>query len=451
MSSVGGAGDIETLLQRIGETGALPDAYAADPGSLFLAIHHQWVENGGTVAGKTRNSVRNLMDLLKAAGTPVPSLRSKLKGETRLRQGDAAALLDTYFSHWSFEVSDDGDQLGYLRLESTNLKQAHRAILQSLFGSHESVLLSKTENERMVRPRNVAAQPVSSSIFLAGRDITTENFKISKAFVHISRIGSVAGPTTPAAIRRFSEVMDGYWKIDRNDELDRYLIWIVDPGDRDISNDDSLAAFSNAEQLATFLRAVRLLSDPDAETRWRWLSSHAVVLVGSIDRATIDRLYASHSKDLQATTADADIIRRSVKYSHFLLDASPPSWLRSLEFTQLYGQDLEALESSSFLLCLDEAETHWSYFGYAPANPPILANDGKQSYVKALELGSPGAAYDRVASIAYAAARFRLGLSGPEDRTEEQLRSILILRHLDFAVFRLSEFLNAEMLSRSPP
>ncbi len=102
MTSVGGKADIEALLERIGETGKLPEPYAGDPGSLFLAIHHQWVENGGTVAGKRRHSIRTLEELLRAEGTPVASLRSKLNGETRLKDDDAGALLDVYFSRWNF-------------------------------------------------------------------------------------------------------------------------------------------------------------------------------------------------------------------------------------------------------------------------------------------------------------------------------------------------------------
>jgi len=451
VSSVGAMRDIESLLQRIGETGALPDPYAADAGLLFLAIHDQWVKNGGTVAGKRRNSIQTLADILRGEGNPVASLRSKINGETRLRISDAVALLDIYFSRWNFEANNNDDKLGYLPLKATDLEQARRLIIEALFGNQNAILLPRIEKDRKVRSRNAEAQLDSFSSFLAGRDVTTENFKISKAFVHISRIGSVEGPTTATAIRRFCEFINDYWKIDLKDNAGRQLIWVVDPGDRDINNDDSLAAFSNAEQLATFFRAVRLLSDPAAEARWKWLSNHAAVLVGSMDPATIDRLYASHFEELGAITADADLVRQGIKYSHFLLDTSPPNWLRSTQFAQLYGKDLEALENSSFLLCLDEAETRWRYFGYAPAVPPILAKDGKKSFVKFLELGSPGPAFDRVASIVHAAASFRLGSPGSEDGKEEQLRSILILRHLDFAVFRLSEFLNAETLSRSPP
>ena len=66
MTSVGGKADIEALLERIGETGELPEPYAADPGSLFLAIHRQWVENGGTVAGKRRHSIRTLEELVES-------------------------------------------------------------------------------------------------------------------------------------------------------------------------------------------------------------------------------------------------------------------------------------------------------------------------------------------------------------------------------------------------
>ena len=245
--------------------------------------------------------------------------------------------------------------------------------------------------------------------------------------------------------------MDEYWKIDTSDNIDRSLIWIVDPGDRDIYNDESLAALANAERLATFFRSVRLLSDENAEARWRWLSSHAVVLVGSVDRVVIDRIYASHSEKFESISTDVDVVRRSVKYSHFLLDVSPPSWLRSTQFTKLYGENLQNLESSAFLLYLDDAETCWRYFGYAPADPPILAKNGKVSFAKYLELGSPGPSFDRVASIVHAAASFRLSMHNPNIGEEERFRSLVILRHLDFAVFKLVEFLNAEKLSSPPP
>ena len=233
------------------------------------------------------------MDLLEAAGTPVPSLRSKLNGETRLRQVDAVALLDTYFSHWSFEASDDGDQLGYLRLDSTNLKQAQRAIIHSLFGKQDSILLPNRRKTQRTSYKNVEEEHSDTAMFLAGSDFLIENFRSSKSIITVSRIGSVAGPTTSTAIRRFCQIIDDYWKADLDDNADRYLIWIVDPGDRDITNDESLAAFSNAEQLATFLRSVRLLSDSVADARWQWLSTHSVVIFGSMDRTVTDRIYSS--------------------------------------------------------------------------------------------------------------------------------------------------------------
>ena len=450
MARIGDKADIELVLRRIGETGALPDPYAADPGRLFLDIHDQWVENGGRVAGKRRNSVRNLMDMLNAAGTPVPSLRSKLKGETRLKGAEAAVLLGTYFSNWRFET-EEGGVGGYVPLESKQLSEVSNRIQQPLFGGQAAVLLPRFEGSRRDKSEAGEAESDDSAQFLAGRDVILENFKASKAAITISRVGSVKGPTTASAIRAFCEIIDDHWKIDRNDEIDRMMIWIVDPGDRDIRNDESLAAFANAEQLATFLRAVRLLGDSEAEERWSWLSEHAAVLIGSQDAIVTDRLYSSHSHQLKIAAKKADAIPRGIKYSHFLLDTPPPSWLRSAQFSQLYGDDLRDLELSSFLLWLDEIDETWRYFGYAPSQAPIIAKDGKETFTKALGMQSPGPVFDRAASLVHAATAFRLNSLKTNLDEEQMMRSIIILRHLDFTVFRLAEFLNAETLSKSPP
>lgn len=450
MSRIGDKADIETVLRRIGETGALPEPYATDPGRLFLDIHEQWVENGGTVAGKRRNSVRNLMDMLNAAGASVPSLRSKLNGETRLKDVEAAALIGTYFSNWRFEAAE-GCIGGYVPFESDQLNDLVSIIQQPLFGDHAAVLLPRVEKVRRGNLKVAEAEPDPSARFLAGQDFILENFEASKAAITISRIGSVKGPTTASAIRAFCEIIDDHWKVDKRDQLDRVLLWIVDPGDRDIKNDESLAAFANAEQLATFFRAVRLLRDPDAEARWAWLSEHAAVMIGSQEAIVTDRLYASQTQELRMAAKNADVIPRGIKYSHFLLDTPPPAWLRSIQFAQLYGDDLEDLEHSSFLLWLDETEAVWRYFAYAELNDPIITKDGKEAFIKALEIESPGPVFDRAASIVYAAACFRLDSLKTGLKDEECLRSAIILRHLDFAVFRLSEFLNAEKLSKSPP
>ena len=450
MPRIGDTADIESILRHVGETGALPEPYAADPGQLFLAIHDQWVENGGRIRGKRRNSIQNLMELLKADGRHVSSLRSKLKGETRLKESDAAALLDTYFSKWRFEtVRDGGGQ--YAALGFDKLDEIRASIIRCVFGDQVATLLPGVETRRKSKVKNAEAEPIDSAIFLAGRDLISENFRESKALVHVSRTGSVVGPNNAESIRGFCGLMDDYWKIDRRDDIGRILIWMVDPGDRDINNSDSLAAFANAEQLATFFRAVRLLNDPQSEDRWQWLAEHAVVLVGSVEAAVTDRLYASDSIDLEDAARAKELPRRGIKHSHFLLDTPPPTWLRSLQFAQLYGEDLEFLEQGSFLLWLDEAETQWRYFGYAPANPPLLAKDGMQSYTKFLELDSPGPIHDRAAAVVYAAACFRLNLHDVSISKDDLLQSIMILRHLDFAVFRLSEFLNAETLSKHPP
>ena len=170
MSGVSDAGDIETLLQRIGETGALPDAYAADPGSLFLSIHDQWVENGGKVGGKTRNSIRNLMDMLEAAGTPVPSLRSKLNGETRLKLEDAVALLDVYFSHWNITSSDNQDEVTYLSLKVVDSEKTKQIMIQSLFGNQKSTLLPKIQRDRKGISKRPTLEADDSTIF--GQDQT---------------------------------------------------------------------------------------------------------------------------------------------------------------------------------------------------------------------------------------------------------------------------------------
>ncbi|MDH3661492.1 MAG: hypothetical protein OEU92_15930 [Alphaproteobacteria bacterium] len=438
------------MLQRIGETGSLPEPFAADPGRFFLAIHHRWVDNGGKLAGKPRNSIRNLADLLETKGTPVRSLRSKINGETRLKIDDAVALLDIYFSHWRFETAEGGGDSGYVPLRAGNLKEIRNPISSFLFQNQTAIHLPEAEKRQRSNPKTIEAEPVDAALFLAGRDVIPENFRTSSAVMTISRVGSVAGPTTATAIRAFCEIIDSYWQMYRKDEVNRTLIWIVDPGDRDIRNEDSLAAFANAEQLATFFRAVRLMNNPGAEARWSWLSAHAVVLVGSMDVAITDRLYASESERLESIAKKADSIPRGIKYSHFLLDTPPPNWLRLPQFALLYGEDFEELEKSSFMLWLDDAETQWRYFGYAPALTPILSKDGTPSFAKFLELDSPGPIYDRAASIVHAAACFRLESCSCNVTEDEQLRSMITLRHLDFAVFLLSEFLNAETLSRQP-
>ncbi|MEM9627060.1 MAG: hypothetical protein AAGA21_12565 [Pseudomonadota bacterium] len=451
MSTIGETADIEAMLQEIGETGSLPQQFAADPGSFFLAVHQQWVKNGGKLDGKNRNSVRNLSELLEADGARVASLTQKLKGETRLKVGDARALLSVYFSRWRFREKDGRRKAGYELLGTEKSEKIRSALLTSVFGDQTAIHLPEREKSRRDKFGNIEPKLDQYVEFLPGRDVILENFKTSKAAITISKVGSVRGPTTASAIRGFCEIIDDHWKIDREDEVDRVLIWIVDPGDRNITNDRSLAAFANAEDLATHFRAIRLWGDADADARWSWLSEHAVVVVGSQDEVVINRLYNPQLKKLNNISKQKDPIIRGIRYSHFLLDTPPPEWLRLSQFTQLYGNEFEYLENGSFLLWLDDAGTKWRYFGYAPAETPIRGKDGEQSLIKALELESPGPIFDRAASVIHAAACFRLDSLCSSISEENRLLSAINLKHHYFAVFRLPEFLNAENLSKTPP
>jgi hypothetical protein len=155
----------------------------------------------------------------------------------------------------------------------------------------------------------------------------------------------------------FRDLMNEFWKIDRSDDQERILVWALDLGRQDFDDPESRLRFMNAESLMTRLKALKHFKEGDTEARWNWLTSRTAILV----------------QDTRSVRPDVPRLPAFDPH-HILFDAIPPRWLRSPEFSLLYGTSFQRLDKSNYTIFLrrsrreeidapegNAARTHQSY------------------------------------------------------------------------------------------
>jgi hypothetical protein len=217
----------------------------------------------------------------------------------------------------------------------------------------------------------------------------------------------------------------------------------LDLGRQDFDDPESRLRFMNAESLMTRFKALKRFKEGDTEARWDWLTSRTAILV----------------QDTRGVRPDVPRLPAFDPH-HILFDAIPPRWLRSPEFSLLYGTSFERLDKSNYTIFLrrspqkeiDPSEgkasgTHQSYslhyFGHTLVE---IAEEGLLES-KCLELNPPGRSYVEALGTVFIAAREKLGSRSAsadlvvDGMKIDQAYAVEKLRHQGFLLQSIDEFL----------
>ena len=424
-------GDSEGSAFKIIEKRAFASSPAPDPAQFVLALHRSWKERGGTVAGKSRHSDRQLNELLVKQGSVVRSLTPKLAGKTRLKSHDARALLRLFLSHWDYVGdSDNRNDLHSVAaggnyepmLSESQIDEVSRYVVDRMSESETDGIGARDRTDTATSPSLVGEDTAK---------LIAAEFQESDALFTISseRTLIVADPTQ--ALVRFRDLLTNLFVIDREDSRTRILIWILDLGSLEFDNYEARLRFLNADSLISQFSALKVLKDQQAEARWNWLQSRTVIV-----------LHNAHSVGHQGTGFPV------IAAHHLLFDAVPASWAKSNEFRTLYGNQFEWLDERNYTIFLskpiedstsDTGVYSLRYFGHA-----LFVPDGKDSrQVRGLELPSPGRDHEVAFETVYEAAIQTLGTSANLTPTVNGSKDAVgPLRRHGFSLLRLDEFVD---------
>jgi hypothetical protein len=229
--------------------------------------------------------------------------------------------------------------------------------------------------------------------------------------------------------------MTSFRSIEKNDQKARCLIWILDLGRQIFDDTESRMRFLNVQALMCRLKALKNFEDSEADERWRWLLSRAVIVL----------------LDTRAIKEQKGYIRYPTFSAHNVsLTTLEPTWIDSPMFHELYGDKLERLKQRLFTVFL-RSESDWvspsewgrsdlRYFGYAsfPTDKLKLNFQGR-----GLELPPLPIIYAEAFRAVCAAAAHVLDLTqfaskpafvGGEDATQQ-------LCYLGYRILRIDEFM----------
>jgi hypothetical protein len=412
-----------------------------EPVRFVRDLAQYWKARGGIIAGKPRHSDRHLDVLLRRQGTPIKSLTPKLVGRTHVSPADAGALVRLFLSHWDYvggsnstEGAEGSPDLYKPLLSDDEIGEVARYVVDRI---SELGREAKGESESTASP---------SIPWRRTMEVIATEFENSIALFSVGPGQSVLVSHPEMALIGFRNLMNELWKIDRSDDQERILVWALDLGRQDFEDPESRLRFVNAESLMTRFKALKRFQESDTEARWSWLTSRTVILV----------------HDTRSVRPDMPRLPAFDPH-HILFDAIPPRWVRSPEFSLLYGTSFERLHESNYTIFLrrsviqssDEIGVHdeiasrarqsynLGYFGHAL----LEVGQKGQRQTKGLELDPLGRSYVDALGTVFVAAREMLGLRNAsadlliDGMKIDQAYATEKLRHHGFVLQSIDEFL----------
>jgi hypothetical protein len=384
------------------------------PAQFVRNLSREWRERGGRVGGKLRHNNRYLDGLLKLRGTPVQSLASKLSGKSDLKPEDGDALIRLCLSCWDYVGDRANDQS-----ISDGAPELYRPLLSSDEVTEVATYIKGRMSEIWAHGDSGITLPGESTTAL----IATEFAKSDALFV-ISSQRILITPQPRQALIGFRDLVNRLWEIDRTDHKYRILVWVLDLGRQEF---EDASRFWNVQELRLRFRALKLFKESNAETRWNWLQSRAVIVLHEPQAAAHDR-----AKPPAFTAQDV------------LFSEIPHSWKGSQQICTLYGRDLERLENATLTIFFRRPLEHLSggvrpelhYFGHTLF---AQSGDSERREARGLELPPPGENYEDALRTIYAASREFLGPSN--FRSAIGRSAINVLHRLGFRLADLEDFM----------
>ena len=312
-----------TLLAELHRGDASPPDLQADLGGAFRFVYDSWVERGGFEKGKPRHSARQIREWL-GSNDQIRSLETKLAGKTRLQYQDAFTLLKLMLSYWEFDENSGK----YAPYRKDGLDVLTRDFIGDLYPDGVKSLLLPDRSRQGKATRNakipMGAEPSSNeNLTEPSGGIIQEAFKVSDVLVTVSRVRTIIGTDPPTAMTGFHHLMESLYSIDKSDHRKRTLIWINDLG---LRNDKtaSRGAIYNLFFLMAQFRSIALIEWQGRDDLYRWLQANSCIIVGSLERTEIDRIYSRIGIDC---SGDPDQFRW-FQPDRLFLESVPWRWLK---------------------------------------------------------------------------------------------------------------------------
>ncbi len=424
--------NIEETLLEIERSGHVPDWICEEPGEFLSDLYALWVTNGGTVAGKNRNSIRNIANWLGPT-SQVKSLPQKLRGAIKLKEADAAALVRLFLDRWKPVVAQDDGAEGDTDFQSFPA-QRRESLVENLIQAIYTT--AKDGKRRHVQLREAAGQRMYHAEVLASPDVHKRMFAGADALVVFSRHRSVANENFLApAMEPFWQILRGFSDVLATADRQRTVIWILNIGNRQVEDKNAWRDFINVEILKAQLEAFahfdtrqdlhenpveqpqegfeeildqsirRKIEMPSAEhrqKRWQLLVRNSIFIIEHLRDEEIQALFPEEmAEDKLHRVQDIGVFAE-----HLLPHALPPAWTN---ITRLYPDEMKSVSDATFAAMIhlkkgkEATDVDVEYYAYAPLlKGPIRGRIGQ------VALDPPGEPYDQAFGLAYAAARYRL-------------------------------------------
>jgi hypothetical protein len=391
---------------------------ADEPAEFVLHLSRQWKKRGGKVAGRRRHSDRYLDGLLKLRGTPVQSLSPKLTGKADLQPKDADALIRLYLSCWDY-VGDPSS--------SQSIGQETLKLYQAMLSSEQAIAVAKFIRGRM----SESGLEGGRALTLPGEntvDLVAAEFAKSKALLAVSSRRTLITPQPKRALLGFRDLMNRLWEVDRSDHNNRIIVWVLDLGPQEF---EDASCFWNVQELRARFKALKSFKDLNAENRWSWLRSRAVIVLHD------PQAEADEERELPTFTA-----------RDTLISEIPRGWSGLQQIRRLYGRKVDWLNEATVSIFLQpsvENSRHslnhgdpyeMRYFGHA-----LFVASGHPGVreARSLELPPPGESYEDAFRTVYMAATELLHSLGSESVGGKI--AIDKLRRVRFRLMGLEEFI----------
>jgi hypothetical protein len=231
------------------------------------------------------------------------------------------------------------------------------------------------------------------------------------------------------------------WKIDRENDQKRVLIWTLDLGEQDFADPESRVKFANVQALISRFKALKRFKEEVTEARWNWLQSRTIIVLHDTRTAQPD-----------------NTLLPPFDTQHVLFTAIPPKWAGSPEFIALYGSErlnetiytaflkqrpLDSNDSSAHISSQQRLEYDLRFFGYSL----LKSNERAPPEVRGLPLGVPGRNYVAALGTVFVAAMQILNPGAPpmelsiNDVEINAKDAIKKLNHHGLLLLRLDQFM----------
>lgn len=337
---------VSTLLAQIAARTGISQDPASDPKKYISALYEAWRKNGGKVSGKTRHSIRYLESGLSSEDTPIRSLTTKLRGDTKIKPIEGGTLVSFFLKNW-WPEERNGETI------YTPLLNPEVDIPKIAGYIQNKIRTLKTKPATVETAMEKEGEESGPGELLSV--IISSNYAKCDALITVSSEHTLINSTHEEELIGFRNLIDRMYNVYKKDTSRRPLIWLIDVGNFDYNEfHESRQKYLNLHMILTRFKALRDFTDPVREERWKWLLENTTFIV-----------FDSHNKKQNNLSFASELQKRGIFF-----EVLPVEWLRDSGLRALYGKNLEEKKYGTFSVFFSMAQRFASNedfqcYGYA--------------------------------------------------------------------------------------